>query len=180
MSVKRISLDEMSKVIKKLLNEEMGSQSPINKFVYFCYNYPHDFVNQIWGQDRMGTHLQAKFDSAYLKNGSKGVITAFYIELDRDIDVSKVCDIFTQINSKGVTLDIFDLLNAILRPKDIFLKKMWHESKRELSFTDPKKMKIYVLQVMSILEQAYCSAKYLYYLVPEAIKTIKAADGSRE
>ncbi|MBK8080633.1 MAG: DUF262 domain-containing protein [Saprospiraceae bacterium] len=40
-----------------------------------------------------------------------------YIELDRDIDVAKVCDIFTQINSKGVTLDIFDLLNAILRPK---------------------------------------------------------------
>jgi hypothetical protein len=103
-----------------------------------------------------------------------------YIELDRDIDIAKVCDIFTQINSKGVRLDIFDLLNAILRPKDIYLKKMWHEAEKDLSFTDPKKMKIYVLQVMSILEQAYCSAKYLYYLVPEAIKTIKKHDGSRE
>ncbi len=103
-----------------------------------------------------------------------------YIELDRDIDVAKVCDIFTQINSKGVSLDIFDLLNAILRPKDVFLKKMWHEAELELSYTDPKKMKIYVLQVMSILEQSYCSAKYLYYLVPEAIKTIKKPDGTRE
>lgn len=103
-----------------------------------------------------------------------------YIELDRDIDIAKVCDIFTQINSKGVRLDIFDLLNAILRPKDIFLKQMWHEAEKELQFTDSKKMKIYILQVMSIMEQAYCSSKYLYYLVPEAIKTIKKPDGSKE
>lgn len=103
-----------------------------------------------------------------------------YIELDRDIDVAKVCEIFTQINSKGVTLDIFDLLNAILRPKEIYLKKMWQEVEAVLSYTDPKKMKIYILQVMSILEQSYCSAKYLYYLVPEAVKTIKKPDGTRE
>lgn len=103
-----------------------------------------------------------------------------YIELDRDIDIAKVCDIFTQINSKGVRLDIFDLLNAILRPKDIFLKKMWNQAEKDLQFTDPKKMKIYILQVMSILEQSYCSAKYLYYLVPESIKTIKKSDGSKE
>ncbi len=103
-----------------------------------------------------------------------------YIELGRDIELGKVCDIFTQINSKGVRLDIFDLLNAILRPKDIYLKKMWHDAEEDLAFTDPKKMKIYVLQVMSILEQAYCSPKYLYYLVPESIKTIKKADGSKD
>jgi hypothetical protein len=103
-----------------------------------------------------------------------------YIELDRDIDVAKVCDIFTQVNSKGVQLDIFDLLNAILRPKDIFLKNMWRDAEQRLIFTDPKKMKIYILQVMSILEQSYCSPKYLYYLVPEAIKTIKKSDGTKE
>lgn len=103
-----------------------------------------------------------------------------YIELDRDIDVAKVCDIFTQINSKGVTLDIFDLLNAILRPKDIYLKQMWHDAESVLNYTDPKKMKIYILQVMSILEQFYCSAKYLYYLVPGAIKTIKSPTGALE
>lgn len=103
-----------------------------------------------------------------------------YIELDRDIDVSKVCDIFTKINSKGVALDIFDLLNAILRPMGIYLKNMWHEAEKELDYTDSKKMKIYVLQVMSILEQSYCSAKYLYYLVPEVEKTIKNTDGNLE
>lgn len=103
-----------------------------------------------------------------------------YIELDRDIDIAKVCDIFTKVNSKGVQLDIFDLLNAILRPKDVFLKQMWRDAEQRLSFTDPKKMKIYILQVMSILEQSYCSPKYLYYLVPESIKTIKKLDGTKE
>jgi len=103
-----------------------------------------------------------------------------YIELDHQIEVAKVCDIFTQINSKGVRLDIFDLLNAMLRPKDIFLKQMWRDAEEELSFTDTKKMKTYILQVMSVLEQAYCSSKYLYYLVPESKKTIRKPDGSKE
>lgn len=103
-----------------------------------------------------------------------------YIELDQQIEVAKVCDIFTQINSKGVRLDIFDLLNAILRPKDIFLKKMWRDAEEQLTFTDPKKMKTYVLQVMSVLEQSYCSSKYLYYLVPGSKKTIRKLDGSKE
>lgn len=103
-----------------------------------------------------------------------------YIELDHEIEVAKVCDIFTQINSKGVRLDIFDLLNAMLRPKDIFLKQMWRDAEEQLDFTDTKKMKTYILQVMSVLEQAYCSSKYLYYLVPESKKTIRNADGSKE
>ena len=41
-----------------------------------------------------------------------------YIELDRDLELDKVCDIFTKINSRGVRLDIFDLLNALLRYVD--------------------------------------------------------------
>ena len=96
-----------------------------------------------------------------------------YIELDRAISVAKVCDIFTNINSKGVPLNIFDLLNAILRPHDIYLKDMWRNVADDLDYTDQDKMKIYVFQVMSILEQTYCSSKYLYYLVPEAVKTVK-------
>lgn len=103
-----------------------------------------------------------------------------YIELDHQIEVAKVCDIFTQINSKGVRLDIFDLLNAILRPKDIFLKQMWRDAEEKLAYTDTKKMKTYILQVMSVIEQSYCSSKYLYYLVPESKKTIRKPDGTKE
>ena len=37
-----------------------------------------------------------------------------YIELDQQLGIDKVCDIFTQINSKGIQLDTFDLINALL------------------------------------------------------------------
>lgn len=80
-----------------------------------------------------------------------------YIELDQDIQVDKVCDIFTQINSKGVKLDIFDLVNALLKPKGLQLKHMWREIAPRLEFAETEKMNVYVLQVMSILRQQYCS-----------------------
>ncbi len=104
-----------------------------------------------------------------------------YISLDRDIEVGKVCDIFTHINSKGVKLDIFDLLNAITRPQDVFLKAMNREAEKELAeyYPDSQK-KTYLLMVMSIIAQNYCSPKYLYYLVPQQEKTIRREDGKNE
>lgn len=100
-----------------------------------------------------------------------------YIELDKDLGLDKICDIFTQINSKGIRLDVFDLLNALLKPKDLQLKFMWREAKGRLSFVESPKLNVYILQVMSILKQAYCSPKYLYYLMPGHEKTIRRPDG---
>ena len=102
-----------------------------------------------------------------------------YIELDRDLEVEKVCDIFTQINSKGVQLDVFDLINALLKPKGLQLKRMWRDASPKLEFVESSKMNVYILQVMSILRQAYCSPKYLYYLLPGQEKPIRDPDGTR-
>ena len=102
-----------------------------------------------------------------------------YIELDQDIGIDKVCDIFTQINSKGVRLDVFDLLNALLRPKGVQLKEMWRAAEPLLAFVNTNKMNVYILQVMSILRQAYCSPKYLYFLLPGQEKPIRNSDGTR-
>jgi hypothetical protein len=102
-----------------------------------------------------------------------------YIELDRDLEIDKVCDIFTQLNSKGVQLDIFDLMNALLKPKDLQLKRLWREASARLAFVESAKMNVYVLQVMSILRQAYCSPKYLYFLLPNQEKTVRDPDGTR-
>lgn len=98
-----------------------------------------------------------------------------YIELDRDIEVSKVCDIFTRINNTGIELTIFDLLNALLRPKDIKLKDLWRKiaEVEEMTVVDDEKMRVYLLQVMSIIKQGYCSPKYLYFLVPKTTKSVK-------
>jgi hypothetical protein len=103
-----------------------------------------------------------------------------YIELDRDIEVGKVCDIFTRLNSTGMELTIFDLMNAMLRPKNIYLKKMWRAVSVDFNVADEEKMRLYLLQTMSILKQGYCAPKYLYYLVPESQKIIKLDDGSKK
>ncbi len=104
-----------------------------------------------------------------------------YIELDRDIEIPKVCDIFQKINSTGQPLDIFDLLNAILRPKKVHLRHLWRSAKDRLAFVDAGRMNIYVLQVMSILAQeGACSPKYLYYLVPGQKRKLRRPDGSHE
>ena len=101
-----------------------------------------------------------------------------YIELDRDLAVDKVCDIFTQINSRGIRLDVFDLVNALLKPKGLQLKHMWREAESRLDKVDTKKMNVYILQVMSILRQAYCSPKYLYFLLPGQEKSVRDPDGT--
>jgi hypothetical protein len=102
-----------------------------------------------------------------------------YIELDQELELDKVCDIFTQINSRGVRLDVFDLVNALLVPKGVQLKHMWRAAQARLEFVDTEKMNVYILQVMSILRQAYCSPKYLYFLLPGQEKQVRDPNGTR-
>ncbi|MDE2888639.1 MAG: DUF262 domain-containing protein [Gemmatimonadota bacterium] len=103
-----------------------------------------------------------------------------YIELDQDLQLDKVCDIFTQVNSRGVRLDVFDLINAMLRPKGLQLRYMWREAEPRPSFrfVNTDRMNVYILQVMSILRQAYCSPKYLYYLLPGQERQVREPDGT--
>ena len=118
--------------------------------------------------DAFGKHLKAITEQYQVA----------YIELDCDLEIDKVCDIFTQINSRGIRLDIFDLVNALLKPKGLQLKHLWREAAPRLEFVDTERMNVYLLQVMSILRQAYCSPKYLYYLLPGQERKVRDSDGS--
>lgn len=100
-----------------------------------------------------------------------------YISLNEELSIDKICDIFTQVNSKGIRLDVFDLINAMLKPRGIQLKHMWRAVAPKLEFVETDKMNVYILQVMSIIEQGYCSPKYLYFLLPGTEKPIKDAEG---
>lgn len=120
----------------------------------------------------------AKAFGVYLKELTEQYQIA-YIELDQDLSVDRVCDIFTQINSRGIRLDVFDLVNALLKPKGLQLKHMWREAAPRLEFVESGKMNVYILQVMSILRQAYCSPKYLYFLLPGQEKPVRDPDGTR-
>lgn len=120
--------------------------------------------------ERFGEHLKSITESFQIS----------YIELDRDLAIDKVCDIFTQINSKGVRLDVFDLLNALLKPKGVQLKALWREAEPRLSFVAGGKLNVYILQVMSLIRQSYCSPQYLYFLLPGVERKTRSLDGSFE
>jgi len=132
-----------------------------------------------------GEEKKAKFEREKLEEIFDSIRNEYYIsyiELDRDIAVEKVCDIFQRINSTGLELNIFDLMNALLRPKEIHLKSLWMKKVNEFNGKLPNtdKGKIYVLQTMSILKQGYCAPKFLYYLIPNSQKSIKAEGGKLE
>ena len=134
-----------------------------------------------------GDEVESQLAGQHAKNARafgehlKGITQQYqiaYIELDRDLELDKVCDIFTQINSRGIRLDVFDLINALLKPKGLQLKHLWRDAEPKLDFVETERMNVYILQVMSILRQAYCSPKYLYYLLPGQEKKVREPDGS--
>lgn len=90
------------------------------------------------------------------------------IQLGGEVGIDKVCAIFTKINSTGVKLDIFDLMNALLKPEGVLLKQEWQKAqKQDFKSVNFRHLNIYVLQVMSILLQnGSCSPGYLKHLVP--------------
>ncbi|UMB59900.1 DUF262 domain-containing protein [Lutibacter sp. A80] len=145
---------------------------------------------EIKAEEELDEELKSEYN-VYVKN-AKNLKDSFedildnyqvsYISLSKELELNKVCDIFTHINSKGKPLDTFDLLNSITRKEDIYLKDMYREASKEIddiSFPGFE-MKTQILMVMSILKQNYCSAKYLYYLVPGEVKKIKTGDGKIE
>ena len=138
--------------------------------------------------EQVGKESQRQQAALHAENGSvfgehvrslTGQYQISYIELDQQLGIDKVCDIFTQINSKGIQLDTFDLINALLKPKGVQLKQMWRDAAPRLEFVESNKMNVYILQVMSILRQGYCSPKYLYFLLPGQEKPIRDPDGTR-
>lgn len=57
----------------------------INKWMYFIYNYPSNFIESVWGKREdynLTDHLTKKFNALYESRGMYGVIPAFYGELD--------------------------------------------------------------------------------------------------
>lgn len=58
------------------------SLNAINKWMFFTFNFPNDFIEKIWADEPyLVSHLKSKFLSLYNYHGSYGVIPAFYGEL---------------------------------------------------------------------------------------------------
>ena len=70
----------------KRLNEGQYDNSPITKWVYWCFNYhyPQEWIPQLWGTGAMGDHMMKKFKFNYEKYGSNAVMNRFFVELDSE------------------------------------------------------------------------------------------------
>jgi hypothetical protein len=55
----------------------------------------------------------------------------------------------------------------------MLITTMWRDAAKRLDDVETEKMNVYILQVMSILRQSYCSPKYLYFLLPGQEKPVK-------
>lgn len=52
----------------------------VNNWVYFTYNYPHNFVHKVFNNE----HFEAKFSRAYERHGSASAVVSFWNELDTE------------------------------------------------------------------------------------------------
>jgi len=157
------------------------------ELAYWAKGYEKHWQERLAAAKAAGDEVEARAANSYVEKARdfgehlRGITEQYqiaYVELDRDLEIDKVCDIFTQINSRGIRLDVFDLLNALLKPKGLQLKHLWREAAPRFEFVESDRINVYILQVMSLLRQAYCSPKYLYYLLPGQEKKVRERDGS--
>ena len=81
-------------------------------------------------------------------------------------EMQDICNIFARINKKGMNLSTFDLMNAFLYPHGIELRKKWEALDNEKLKSIDGSMNEYMLKLISLRAQSYCSSKYIYNLIP--------------
>jgi hypothetical protein len=69
---------------KNVSEDGSSGKSDMAKIIYFGYNYPHDFVTKIWGDNNIGQHLQNKFLGYYKDVGAGAAFFKFFVNLDRE------------------------------------------------------------------------------------------------
>jgi hypothetical protein len=100
--------------------------------------------------------------------------------LGSDRKASDICNIFARVNAKGMRLSTFDLMNAFLYPKGVKLRKeLWENLNYELLKEIDPGMNEYLLKLISLIKQNYCSSKYIYNLIPGE-KTVRKDESGRK
>jgi len=100
--------------------------------------------------------------------------------LSEERDMQDICNIFARINKKGMNLSTFDLMNAFLYPYDIELRKRWEALDNERLRSVDGSMNEYILKLISLHVQSYCSSKYIYNLIPGEETEKKTDSGKSE
>lgn len=90
-----------------------------------------------------------------------------YYPLGSARDLPDICNIFARVNAKGMKLSTFDLMNAFLYPKGIKLRKeLWEDLNNSQLKEVDMNMNEYLLKLISLIKQNYCSSRYIFNLIP--------------
>jgi hypothetical protein len=100
--------------------------------------------------------------------------------LSEDREMQDICNIFARINKKGMNLSTFDLMNAFLYPHGIELRKRWEALDNDRLKSVDGSMNEYILKLISLHVQSYCSSKYIYNLIPGEETEKKTESGKSE
>jgi len=105
-------------------------------------------------------------------NGILNYPFVFY-PLSNKRELPDICNIFARVNAKGMRLSTFDLMNAFLYPKGVELRKdLWESLDNEPLKNIDNNMNEYLLKLISLNKQNYCSSKYIHNLIPN-VKAVK-------
>ena len=76
-------IEQMSSTsVKTLKVNELTSLKTVNKVIMFGFNYPHNFISDVWiDSPVMVDHFNSKFRAIYNRVGSDAVFNTFYCEL---------------------------------------------------------------------------------------------------
>ena len=100
--------------------------------------------------------------------------------LSKQRSIYDICNIFARINQKGMRLSTFDLMNAFLYPHEITLRRWWDDWDNPVLKDIDRNMGEYILKLISLHVQDYCSSKYLYNLIPGEKTTKRSPSGQLE
>lgn len=142
-----------------------------------------DFISQfVESRKKQGLEQEPWKTFTRLFNLIQGIVNYEFITttLDQNRDIHDICNIFARINQKGMRLSTFDLMNAFLYPHGIKLRKRWERlDNQQLKDVDGS-MHEYLLKLLSLHKQAYCSSKYIYNLIPEERTKKRTESGGME
>lgn len=86
-----------------------------------------------------------------------------YYPLSKERSLPDICNIFARVNQKGMKLSTFDLMNAFLYPKGVRLRTgLWANLRYDRLKGLDTNMDEYLLKLISLYKQNYCSSKYIY------------------
>lgn len=170
---KKFFEDESSRDLIVVKNENMSSQECFEKLL-FPINKLSQYDEWINGLEDylLDSGISVSVDKTrslrrIIEKRLKHMWRGFeipYIVLPKTMNLSQVADIFERINTKGKQLDTFDLLIARLLKYGIQLRQLWDLVLKENEdvnryYKNTEKIKMYIFQVMSLLNHPSNSVK---------------------